>query len=43
VPLNKDNVTYLVNVLEYDETKKSGKKQHFSWVTKLEITPDNVY
>ena len=25
------------------KTKKSGKKQHFSWVTKLPLTQENVY
>ena len=39
----KDAIHYRVNVLEYCETSKSGRQQHFSWVTKLDITPDNVY
>jgi hypothetical protein len=43
VPLNDANHDYRVNVLEYCETQKSGKKQYFSWVTKLEITPENVH
>jgi len=43
VPINDANHDYRVNVLEYWETKKSGKKQRFSWVTNLEITPKNVY
>ena len=43
VPLNDAHHDYRVNVLEYTETKKSGKKQHFSWVTKLPLTPENVY
>jgi hypothetical protein len=43
VPLNDANYDYRVNVLEYDETKKSGKKQHFSWVTKLTLSDENVY
>ena len=43
VPLNDANHDYRVNVLEYCETQASGKQQHFSWVTKLEITPENVY
>jgi hypothetical protein len=43
VPLNDVNYDYRVNVLEYWETKKSGKKQYFSWVTNLEITSENVY
>lgn len=43
VPLNDANYGYRVNVLEYWETKKDGRKQYFSWVTKLELTPQNVY
>lgn len=42
VPLNDANYHYRVNVLEYCETSKSGKQQRFSWVTKLEITTENV-
>jgi hypothetical protein len=43
VPLNDANYNYRVNVLEYWETKKDGKRQYFSWVTKLMITEKNVY
>jgi hypothetical protein len=43
VPLNDANHDYHVNVLEYCETSKSGKQKYFSWVTKFEITPKNVY
>lgn len=43
VPLNDTHHDYRVNVLEYTETKKSGKKQHFSWVTKLPLSSANVY
>lgn len=43
VPLNEAHCDYLVNVVEYTETKKSGKKQRFSWVTKLNISNKNVY
>ncbi len=43
VPLNDTHHDYRVNVLEYWETKKDGRKQHFSWVTKLTLTPENVY
>ena len=43
VPLNDENFDYRVNVLEYWEEKPNGKRQHFSWVTSFEITPDNVY
>ena len=43
VPLNDANFDYRVNVLAYCETKPSGKKLHFSWITKLALTPENVY
>lgn len=43
VPLNDAHYDYRVNVMEYTETKVSGKKQHFSWVTKLPLTKENVY
>jgi hypothetical protein len=43
VPLNDANYDYRVNVLEYWETKKDGRKQHVSWVTTLSLTSDNVY
>ena len=43
VPLNESNKDYRVNVLNYTETNKKGKKKHFTWVTKLPINADNVY
>lgn len=43
VPLNDAHYNYRVNVLLYTETKKNGKEQHFSWVTKIPITPENAY
>ena len=43
VPLNDAHYNYRVNVLEYWETKKDGRTQYFSWVTKLNITEHNVY
>lgn len=43
VPLNDAHYDYRVNVLEYTETKVSGKRQHFSWVTKLPLLENNVY
>jgi hypothetical protein len=43
VPLNDAHHEYRVNVLDYWETKKDGRKQHFSWVTKLPLTIENVY
>jgi hypothetical protein len=43
VPLNDANYDYRVNVLEYWETKKNGRRQYFSWVTKIVLTTENVY
>lgn len=43
VPLNDANHEYRVNVLEYWETKKDGRKQYFSWVTKLSLITENMY
>lgn len=43
VPLNDANHEYRVNVLEYWETSKDGRKQYFSWVTKLPVTKENVF
>jgi hypothetical protein len=42
VPLNDTHHDYRVNVMVYTETLASGKQQHFSWVTKLEITEENA-
>lgn len=43
VPLNKSHADFKVNFLEYWETNKKGKQQHFCWVTDIAITHDNVY
>lgn len=43
VPLNDAHHDYRVTVVEYWETKKSGKQQYFSWVTKLPVTKENCY
>ena len=43
VPLNESNPDVLVNVLEYWEFGPKGKRQYFSWVTDLPLTPDTVY
>ena len=43
VPINDSHHDYRVNVIEYCETKNRGKKQHFSWVTKLAVSSENVY
>ncbi|MCP3865907.1 MAG: transposase, partial [Aestuariibacter sp.] len=41
-PLNDANFDTEINFLEYWETKPTGRTQHFSWVTDIEITADNV-
>lgn len=43
VPLNDEHFDYRVNVMEYWEEKANGKKQYFSWVTRLDITDKNVF
>lgn len=43
VPLNEEHKEYRVNVLEYWEENKNGKKKYFSWVTNFNLTTDNVF
>jgi hypothetical protein len=43
VQLNHSHPDFKVNFLEYWETDKKGDVQHFSWVTDIMITNDNVY
>jgi Transposase DDE domain len=42
VPLNDSNYNTKVNFLEYWEIDKNGKTQHFSWITDIELTRENV-
>ncbi len=42
VALNESNPDELVNFVEYWEIK-SGKTQHFSWITDFNVTIDNVF
>jgi hypothetical protein len=43
-PLNQTNLDLKVNLLVCDEhNAKTGKTQHFSWVTDFEITRENAY
>ena len=42
VPLNYENSDLKVNFLEYWEVDKKGKTKHFSWVTNVKITINNV-
>ncbi len=41
-PLNDANFELEVNFLEYREYHPSGETQHFSWVTDITITPENL-
>src|SRR3990167_4498498 len=41
--LNKANQSLKVNFLEYRQTCPKGKETHFSWVTNITITKENVY
>lgn len=41
--LNKSNPDFKTNFLEYWETDKNGKEQHFSWVTDITITNENAH
>ena len=44
VPLNISNQNVIVNFLEYWEiNNKTGKTQHFSWVTDFKLNTNNVY
>lgn len=43
-PLNKKRQGKLVTFVEYwEENSKTGKTQHFSWITDLTITEENVF
>jgi hypothetical protein len=44
VPINKSNLDVVVNFVEYWQLDAEGKvRLHFSWVTDLPVTQDNVY
>lgn len=43
VSLNKSHPDILVNVLEYWQVDDKGVEMHFSWVTDLTLTCENVY
>ncbi len=42
VPLNASNQDLLVNFVEYWQTTPK-KTMHFSWVTDMEVTEENVF
>ena len=43
IPLNDENHDLLVNFVDCVVRDKKGRKTHFSWVTDLLVTQDNVY
>ena len=44
VPLNKSNQNRRVTFVEYwEDNAKTDETQHFSWITDLDITEENVY
>jgi hypothetical protein len=43
VPLNGSHLDIKINVLDYYEINKKGKKKHFTWITDLPLTKDSVY
>lgn len=42
VPLNETNFDINVNFIDYEEINNKGNKKHFSFITNLEITNDNI-
>jgi hypothetical protein len=43
ISLNKSHPDFKTNFIEYWETDKKGKTQHFCWVTDFIISPENAY
>lgn len=43
VSLNSANPNLKVNFLDYTNVNAKGKKQHFTWVTDMELTQSSVY
>lgn len=43
ISLNKSHPDLLVNMLEYWQVDDDGKELHFTWVTDIQLTCDNVY
>ena len=43
LPLNDSHLDCSVNVLEYWEEHEKGEKQHWVWVTDIQLTEENVY
>lgn len=43
IQLNKKHANFKTNFIEYWETDKNGNRQHFSWVTDIHITNENIF
>ena len=43
VPINDANFDYRVTVINYTEIKPNGREQHFTWITKLSVSNENIY
>lgn len=43
VQLNNSHPDFKTNFVEYWETNKNGEVQHFSWITDISTTNENVY
>lgn len=43
VQMNNSHPDFKTNFIEYWETDKNGKQQHFSWVTDILITYENIH
>jgi hypothetical protein len=43
VPLNESNEDIRVNFMEYWEIGEKGKIQHFTWITDIKVTKENIY
>jgi len=43
IPINDAHQDVLVNFLEYVETDSKGHQKHFSWVTTIKITEENIH
>lgn len=43
VPLNESNPDVVVNFLEYWEIQADGTTQHWTWVTDILMTRENVF
>ena len=43
VPLNDAHDDYRVTFIDYTQTKKSGQQLHFTWVTRMTVSPEKLY